>query len=103
MKPDASDTSPAHSVIEALTALQDEFHSALQIYSARLEQDITRVREAVSTEASKKKFAEAKLRDLRDMLTLLRKSPAKAGKGRRKDLKKFDALVEDLTMLIEHW
>jgi len=50
-----------------------------------------------------KKVPPAKMRDLRDMLTLLRKFSIKPEKGRRKDLKKIDALVGDLTMLIEQW
>jgi hypothetical protein len=99
----ALEASPAKSVIEGLAALHDEFRAALQLYASRIDEDISRVQQALLMEASKKKFAPAKLRDMRDMLTLLRKSPVKAGKGRRKDLKKIDALVADLTMLIEHW
>ena len=100
---DALEASPAKSVIEGLAALHDEFRAALQLYAARIDEDISRVQQAVLMEAAKKKFAPAKLRDMRDMLTLLRKSPVKAGKGRRQDLKKIDALIADLTMLIEHW
>ena len=103
MDPQTLEASPAKSVTEALGALQDEFRVALQAYAARIDEDISRVQHAVLTEAAKKKLAPAKLRDLRDMLTLLRKTPIKAGKGRRKELKKIDDLIADLTMLIEHW
>jgi len=97
------ETSPAKSVLEALTTLQEEFRTALQAYAARIDEDIARVQKAVLDEAGKKKQAPARLRDLRDMLTVLRKSSIKAGKGKRKELKKIDALIGDLTMLIEHW
>jgi hypothetical protein len=99
----APEASPAKPVIEALNSLQEEFRGALQAYAARIDEDISRVQKAVLSESAKKKFAPAKLRDLRDMFTILRKASIKSGKGRRKDLKKIDALVEDLTMLIEHW
>lgn len=103
MDSETHETSPAKPVIEALTVLQEEFRHALQTYAARIDEEISRVQKAVLAEAGKKKFAPAKLRDLRDMLTVLRKASIKSGKGRRKDLKKIDALVEDLAMLIEHW
>ncbi len=103
MDSDAPETSPAKPVLEALAALQEEFRVSLQAYAARIDEDIARVQKAVLTESAKKKFAPAKLRDLRDMFTILRKASIKEGKGRRKDLKKIDALVEDLAMLIEHW
>lgn len=103
MDSSSPDTSPAKSVIEALTVLQEEFRSALQAYASRIDEDIARVQKAVLDEAGKKKPAPARMRDLRDMLTVLRKSSIKPGKGRRKELKKIDALVGDLTMLIEHW
>ena len=37
------------------------------------------------------------------MLTLLRHRQIKADKGRRKDLKKIESVVNDLAMLIENW
>jgi hypothetical protein len=103
MDSEASESSPAKSVVEGLTALHDEFRAILQCYAARIDEDISSVQHAVLKESAKKKFAPGKLHDLRDMLTVLRKSPIKAGKGRRKDLKKIDELVADLKMLVEHW
>jgi hypothetical protein len=97
------EASPAKSVIEALNALQEEFRAALQAYAARIDEDIAHVQKAVLSEAARKKPAPAKMRDLRDMLTVLHKSSIKPGKAKRKELKKIDALVADLTMLIEHW
>lgn len=103
MDSSSPETSPAKSVVEALALLQEEFRASLQTYAARIDEDIARVQKAVLSEAAKKKFPPAKMRDLRDMLTVLRKSSFKAGKGKRKELKKIDSLVGDLTMLIEHW
>lgn len=103
MDEDAPESSPAKSVVEELDALRDEFRSTLSAYASRLEEELGLVRAAVNDTAGRKKIPAAKLRDLRDMLTLLRKFSIKPEKGRRKDLKKIDSLVGDLTMLIEHW
>jgi len=67
------------------------------------ESDALDLKRGVFKLTSAKKIPAAKMRDLRDMLTLLRKFSIKPEKGRRKDLKKIDALVGDLTMLIEQW
>lgn len=103
MEADAPESSPAKSVVEELDALRAEFRAALSAYASRIEEEIGSVRAAANTVAEKKTIPPAKLRDLRDMLTLLRKFAIKPEKGRRKDLKKIDALVGDLAMLIEGW
>lgn len=97
------DASPFKAVSEELDGLRAEFRSALETYAARIEEEIATVHQAITAQSAKKKIPSARLRDLRDMLTLLRKFSIKPEKGRRKDLKKIDALVGDLTMLIEHW
>ncbi len=103
MEAEAPEASPAKSVSEELDALRAEFRSALSAYASRIEEEIGAIQAAANTIAAKKKIPAAQLRDLRDMLTVLRKFSIKPEKGRRKDLKKIDALVGDLTMLIEHW
>ena len=45
----------------------------------------------------------AQIRDLRDMLTLCRTLDLKPEKGRRKDLKKIDSLLEELHLMIKSW
>lgn len=90
-------------VIEELDKLRADFRASLDTYAARIEEEIAQVQSATEPYSKKKKIPEAKLRDLREMLTLLRKFSIKPEKGRRKDLKKIDALVGDLTMLIETW
>lgn len=90
-------------VSEELDVLKTDFRSAIEIYASRLETEIEQVRTTVLAETKRKKIAPAKLRDLRDMLTLLRKFSINPEKGRRKDIKKVDVLVGDLTLLIENW
>lgn len=91
------------SVVEELETLRSDFRASLEAYATRIESEITAIRTAVEKDGKKAKVASARMRDLRDMLTLLRKFQIKPEKGRRKDLKKLDSLVGDLTLLIESW
>lgn len=102
MKVEDQEASPAKAVVEELEAFRAAVHHVLESYSSRLDGELSRIRETVQGENGRK-ISGAKLRDLRDMLTLLRHAEVKTDKGRRKDLKKIDGLVDDLAMLIENW
>ncbi len=101
MKNDKSEASPSKAVVSELQDLRAELRESASSYAARLDAEIERVRLAV--EAAGGNSSGAKIRDLRDMLTLLRHRQIKADKGRRKDLKKMESIVTDLAMLIENW
>ncbi len=45
----------------------------------------------------------SRVRDLRDMLTLLRTMQIKPQEGRRKDLKKVETIISDLELLTAGW
>jgi len=90
-------------VLEELDNLQKLFREALEKYAQRLEQEIGAVRAKVEKEQGKKRVSNSRLHELRDMLTLLHQAQSKVDKGRRKDLKKIDGIVGDLSMLSEKW
>lgn len=98
-----NDAAPFKSIAEELAGLRTTLREAVESYLARLDAEIVQVSAAVEKEAAKKKVSSARQRDLRDMLMLLRSASVKADKGRRKDLKKIDGLVDDLSMLTENW
>ncbi len=103
MDSQALEASPMKAVVEELDVLRSDFRAAVDSYASRIEAEIAQAQATVLAELQKKKVSQSKLRDLRDMLTLLRKFSIKPEKGRRKDLKKIDALVGDLTLLLESW
>lgn len=103
MDNDGPEASPARAVVIELHTLREEFRSALLAYSVRIEQQLAAVETAVDSLSKQRRIPPARLRDLRDMLGLLRKFSIKPEKGRRKDLKKIDDLVDDLSMLAENW
>jgi hypothetical protein len=101
MKSDGSEASPSKAVVSELQDLRAELREAASSYAARLDAEIERVRAAVESPAGD--AAGSKVRDLRDMLTLLRHRQIRADKGRRKELKRIESVIGDLTMLIENW
>lgn len=104
MKSEApDDAAPTKAVVEELETLRTAFHGTLQNYAARVDAEIAAISTTVQSKTSSSKISSARLRDMRDMLTLLRNSSIKSDKGRRKDLKKIDSILDDLVMLTENW
>ena len=101
MEADGTQSSPAKSAVQELIRLRSAFREAVEAYVSRIDSEIGQVQKSV--EALDGKISGSKMRDLRDMLTLLRNTQIKSEKGRRKDIKKIDSLVGDLQMLVEHW
>jgi len=97
------EASPAKAAIEELEFLRQNFRGTVDSYAARVETDIAHIQEIIHADASGGKIPASKLRDLRDMLSLLRNLQIKPDKGRRKDLKKMDLIVADIMVLIENW
>ncbi len=100
---DEMDASPLKSAAEELAFLRKLFREVVDQYATRVESDLAAVREVVIAEANRKKVAVSRNRDARDMITLIRTLNIKPDKGRRRDLKKIDSLVEELQRLAENW
>jgi hypothetical protein len=100
---DSSNASPMKSAREELDFLRKTFRDLMTTYSSRVEGEIARLREAVAAEEKKKKHTSSRLRDARDIITLIRTLDLKTEKGRRRDLKKIDLLLEELNRFVENW
>ena len=96
-----TESTPMKAVLEELDNLRSTVHETMQRYQTRLETEIDGVRSKVESVQENKRLSHAKMHDLRDMLTVLRTT--RVEKGRRKDLKKLDGVVDDLRMLTEDW
>lgn len=95
---------PLQTVAEELAFLRKTFRDLIGAYSAEIEGEITQLHAAVLADAaSKKKLPGTRVTDLRDMLMLLRSLEVKPAKGRRRDLKKVETLVEDLRAIADRW
>lgn len=95
---------PLKPVAEELAFLRKSFKELMTAYGANVEGGIARLQVAIREEAaSKKKLPASRLPELRDMLMLLRNFDIKPAKGRRRDLKKVENIVEDLLRVVERW
>jgi hypothetical protein len=96
--------SPMKSLAEELEFVRKSFRESIHAYSTRVETQLTQIRDTVLQEAKSEEVPPpARIRDLRDMITLCRTLDLKPEKGRRKDLKKIDSLVEELDLMIQKW
>ena len=103
MKTTAAAASPLKSAIEEVDVLRHLFRSTLEAYASRVEGDFAAIRNAIASQAGSKPSDPAKLRDARDIITLVRTLEIKPDKGRRKELKKIEGVVEDLLKVVEAW
>ena len=85
-----------------LISLRRTLRSTGRAYLSRLEAEIDEVTAWATERARERDLSKSRIRDLGDMITLVRKIDAKPVKGRRRDLKKIDATVEDLRQMIGH-
>jgi hypothetical protein len=97
------EVSPMKSVAEELDFLRKSFRESLNVYAKRIETQLTQIRERILEQTKNPKPSGTQIRDLRDILTLCRTLDLKPEKGRRKDLKKIEAAVEEIQVMIQNW
>jgi len=95
--------SPLKSAAEEIAFLRHLFHTALAAYGSAIEADIAKLQATLGNDVSEKKMSAARIRDARDIVTLIRTLEIKPEKGRRRDLKKIESIVEDLKQIMETW
>ena len=94
------EVSPARSLLGDLASLRLALRRTGRAYLSRLEAEIDEVAVWATAQAGERDLPKARIRDLGDMITLIRKIDTKPIKGRRRDLKKIDATVGDLRELM---
>ncbi|MEI8233159.1 MAG: hypothetical protein WCH57_00570 [Verrucomicrobiota bacterium] len=92
------------SALEEVTALRRVFRATLKQFGARVESDLDRLDAAVQKAAGKKGALSAEqAHEARDLVTLVRTLEVKPEKGRRRDLKKIEGVLEDSLDLVKKW
>ena len=103
-KPKSASALPFKTVTEELAFLRKTFRDLVGNYAAQMEGEIARVHAAVQADGeSKKKLPASRGTDLRDILMLVRSLEIKPSKGKRRDLKKVENLVEELRSIVDKW
>jgi hypothetical protein len=97
------DELPLKPVLDELAFVRNAFHKVVTQYAAGIEGDIALIRETVAGTASRKKVSPECAHALREMLVLLRGLEVKPEKGRRRDMKKIESVVEEMRKLADAW
>jgi hypothetical protein len=93
-------TSPARMLETELEKLRQDLRATVRAYAARLEIGLAESRAALEASKPAEELSRERLHQLRDLTILVRKRKLKPEKGRRKDLRKIDSLIEDLQLLV---
>jgi hypothetical protein len=94
---------PLKPVLDELAFVRNAFQKVVAQYAAAIEGQMSMVRETVAGTASRKKVSSECTHALREMLVLLRGLEVKPEKGRRRDLKKIESVIEELRRLTDAW
>jgi len=95
--------SPIKSAVDELDALRRLFRLTLKNYAAAVETDLERLRGEVEAQGTVARLSAEKIRDARDILTLIRTLDLKPTKGRRRDLKKIEGVIEEVQGIVKNW
>ena len=98
--------SPIKSAADEIEALRRLFRATVKNYVSAVETDLNLLHKGISSKESpdaKAKIAPELIRDARDMVTLMRTLEVKPEKGRRRDLKKIEGVIEDLQKIVAKW
>jgi hypothetical protein len=103
-KPKSASALPFKTVTEELAFLRKIFRDLVAAYTSQFEAEIAHVHTVVQAEAeSKTKLPGSRASDVRDLLMLLRSLEVKPNKGRRRDLKKIENLIEEMRRITDRW
>jgi hypothetical protein len=80
-----------------LRILRRELRATLRAYSARLEISLAQTVALVAETKPVDELSREQVHKIRDLSSLLRNRKLKPEKGRRKDLRKLDELIEELS------
>jgi len=103
MKTPTSEASPAKTLLEEIEHFRTSGHGTLDAVRANFDCRLDGIKSLLENLGPSEEISQRKLRDIRDMLTLLSDPRIKPEKGRLKDLKKMGSISDDLEMMVERW
>ena len=94
---------PIHIVNRELADFTEAFEVAVSAFRDRVIANMEEVQAKLNKKRAAAKGDESVLPTLRDLLLTLRTLKARPEKGRRRDLKQFETITEELAKLLEKW
>lgn len=89
-------TGPAKMLAAELLNLRKDLRTTLRAYAARLEIALAASNKKIASYGDAEKLSRDRIAEIRDLTILLRKRKLKPEKGRRKDLRKIDMLIDEV-------
>lgn len=104
-KKDAQKTEdlPIRPLLDELALVRKLFHTLAARYTAQIEGELAAIRDVIATTAARKTIPRKRAREMSDILHLLRGVAIKPEKGRRRDFKRIEALVEEMRRIVDDW
>jgi hypothetical protein len=102
-KPKSKDLLPTKTVLDEIAFLRKNFREIINHYTIAVESEMAQIVALVSAEGEKKVVPVERVKEIRDMLMMLRGLEIKTSKGRRRDLKRIESLVAELRIIAERW
>jgi hypothetical protein len=90
-------------VIHELGTLRAVFREVVAAYSRSIEAEFAALLAAVKTDAQRPKFPASRAHDLRDILSCIGDLEVKPEKGRRRDLKQLEEVLEEARRITGRW
>ena len=81
---------------DELDSVRRDLRRTIRAYAVRLELDLAESMAAVIRYKGAEDLSRERLHDIRDLTIMMRKRKLKPEKGRRKDVRKLDSLIQDL-------
>jgi hypothetical protein len=95
-KRSAEGTSPTRHLAAELEALRRDLRTTLRAYAAGLEIHLAETAAAIAATPKPEELSREQQHEIRDLTILVRNRKLKPEKGRRKDLRQIDELIEEL-------
>jgi hypothetical protein len=92
----AEGTSPSRHLTTELEALRRDLRVTLRAYAAGLEVHLAETAAAIAATPNPEELSREQQHEIRDLTILVRNRKLRPEKGRRKDLRKIDELIEEL-------
>jgi hypothetical protein len=90
------ETSPTRHLEAEIESLRRDLRITLRAYAAGLEVHLAEAAAAIAATPQPQDLPRGRQHEIRDLTMLVRKRKLKPEKGRRKDLRKIDALIGEL-------
>jgi hypothetical protein len=103
VKTQKSGASPAKALLEEIEHFRTSGHGTIDVVRAQFDRRLDGIKTLLENLGAPEEIPQRKLRDIRDMLTILSDPRIKPEKGRLKDLKKMGSISDDLEMMVERW